>query len=220
MIRPRRKGMAADSRALLGVFLALILAGPAAPYQYPLSSTAIREAYFLGQRNDEKTREFLAQYVRMFPLPPKGPHVAAIGITTPYLQVVRHGLANGSGYSAQDAEEEFLGKPGSFLVTVTIYTTFTYSPNWLESKDGKHVMHPERLEFWRDFHVRLIQAAEIAPSKITGWPIYAAKRNTVGGAEVNLVFPAERIQSAPAEIDVETPNGAHVSVTFDLAKLQ
>lgn len=213
--------MAAPTKLALCIFLVFALPSSAAPYQYPLSSTSIRSAFFLGQRNDEKTAEFLSHYVRALPAPAKGPHVARIEIATPYCQVVKHAVVNLPGYTALDAEEEFQCKSGSFLVTVSIYLTPTYSPSWLERKDGSYVMHPERLELWRDFHVRLTQDKEIAPSKITGWPIHAANgHGTIAGAEMTLVFAADKIQSAPAEIDVETPDGAHVAVTFDLGKLQ
>ena len=37
------------------LFAALLLALPVFPFQSPLSDEAIRDAYFLGQRNNEST---------------------------------------------------------------------------------------------------------------------------------------------------------------------
>ena len=56
-------------------------------YEVPLSSHSVREAYFLGQRNDQKTAEFFAPYKKPQPLPQSGPHVAEIALLTPYAQV-------------------------------------------------------------------------------------------------------------------------------------
>ncbi len=69
---------------------------PVAPHAYAafaydteLSDIAVREAYFLGQRNDEKTRTFFAPYTQHLPLPKKGPYVSEIRLLTPLAQVVQ-----------------------------------------------------------------------------------------------------------------------------------
>src|SRR5258708_20011932 len=59
-----------------------------AAFDSPLSDSAIREAYFLGQRHDDKTRVTLELYSRRLPVPAKGPHVAEIVLYTPYPQIV------------------------------------------------------------------------------------------------------------------------------------
>jgi hypothetical protein len=80
----------------LPVLLAVAIVLPAFAYEYPLSSTSLRDAYMLGNRKDEHTVEFLAQYQRELPMPETGPHVATISVKTPYAKVVgREGSHSG-----------------------------------------------------------------------------------------------------------------------------
>jgi len=46
----------------------------------PLSDEAVREAYFLGQRNDESTRAFFAPYLLTFQCPKTGPFVSEVEV--------------------------------------------------------------------------------------------------------------------------------------------
>jgi hypothetical protein len=73
---------------LLGTLVVwALIALPALAYQYPLSSSDIRNAYLLGYAKDQNTTSFFAQYARRLPLPETGPHVATIALRTPYVQV-------------------------------------------------------------------------------------------------------------------------------------
>jgi hypothetical protein len=45
----------------LSVLLVVAIGLPVFAYEYPLSSTSIRDAYILGNRKDEHTAEFFAQ---------------------------------------------------------------------------------------------------------------------------------------------------------------
>lgn len=65
-----------------------------AAYDFPLDSESIREAYFLGRRNDEKTIKCLASYFKRLPLPEKGPHISEISLYTPYAQIVLNSSRN------------------------------------------------------------------------------------------------------------------------------
>jgi hypothetical protein len=83
----------------LGTFIiVLAIALPAFAYQYPLSSVEIRDAFFLGIRNDDLTAALFSKYTRTFPAPETGPYVAEIDLDTPYLQVAQR--ARG-GYELQ-----------------------------------------------------------------------------------------------------------------------
>ena len=62
--------------------LAMMLATSAFAYDYPLSSEAIREAYFIGNRRDISTANFIDQYTHHFPVPHSGPNVAMIQLET------------------------------------------------------------------------------------------------------------------------------------------
>jgi hypothetical protein len=65
-----------------------------AAYDFPLDSESIREAYFLGRCNDEKTIKCLASYFKRLPLPEKGPHISEISLYTPYAQIVLNSSRN------------------------------------------------------------------------------------------------------------------------------
>jgi hypothetical protein len=73
---------------------------PAFAYETDLSESAVREAYFLGQRHDEKTSAFLAQYIKYLPKPKTGPHIAEIRLLTPLAQIVQVSQLATPGYNA------------------------------------------------------------------------------------------------------------------------
>jgi len=63
--------------------LGLVLSNNLVAFEFPLSDIAICDAYFLGQRNDQKTSDFLKLYTHSFPLPEKGPYISEIHRLTP-----------------------------------------------------------------------------------------------------------------------------------------
>src|SRR5438034_4077976 len=66
-------------RAFLALLTsALLLSTPALPFDTPLSDQAVREAYFLGQRTDQKIVDFFSGYTRHLPFPKAGPYVSEI----------------------------------------------------------------------------------------------------------------------------------------------
>src|SRR5579863_272673 len=89
---------------------ALLIALPALAYQYPLSTTDIRDAYFIGARNDELTAAFFADYSKHLPAPESGADVDQITIDTPYTQIVQRSIG-AVNYNSVEAVEEFDGKP-------------------------------------------------------------------------------------------------------------
>jgi hypothetical protein len=207
-------------------FIALLTIAPlASAYEYPLSSTAIRNAYFLGTDNNEQTSRFLAEYVKRPPLPKAGPHVSEIEVRTPYEQVVLHARDVPGSYSAQDAEQDYRAHPGSFLVRVRIELTPTYSDLLDNGPGGAQGVRLRPADFWRDFSIHLIQQSEVKPKRIIGWPVHTSRRPGAGpvrlvGAEVRLEYDPAEIASAPAQIEVVTPDGQQVVTEFDLAKLK
>jgi hypothetical protein len=83
-----RSGPAASLPASFAAIIAavastLLIALPALAYQYPLSSTDIRDAYFIGARNDELTAAFFADYTKHLPMPESGPYVSDVSIGAP-----------------------------------------------------------------------------------------------------------------------------------------
>ena len=212
------------SRWILLPAIALAALQPAlASYTYPLSSEAIRDAYFLGKRNDEQTAAFFTKYVHSLPAPQSGPYVAAIGIDTPFSSIVRRTQAASDEYHAQEAEQEFLGKPGTFGVFVQICFTQTFpDPSEFSPHGTNAVVMPA---FWQDFEIRLKQDQEIKPQSVKGGPSYSdvgpLDQYGFSGAEVDLDYnPAKIDASSPLTVEVLTPDGQDVQTTFDLSQLR
>lgn len=207
---------------LLAVTLATAIAAFA--FAYPLSSTAIRDAYFLGNRNDEQTADYLSKYAHHFSAPPIstiGPYVQEIGLDTPFTQVARHAQAT-LNYHAPSAVEEFQGKPLPLRVHVDIVLTPSYSP--IPDTTGTN-LYQWVPDFWNDFKVKLIQDnKEIPARKIRGGPVFAYEDSGrpyyVTGAKIELEYDPEKIESDPVDIAVLTPDGQKIETTFDLARLR
>lgn len=187
---------------------------PAVAYEFPLSSEAIREAYFLGKANPAKRAEFFEKYTHHMAMPKSGPHVAWIAIETPIACVVDRVARMPLNYHAQEAEQDFLGGPGCFRVRLEVDLAPTYP-------DPKAVTALPT-DFWQDFQVYLRQRGEISPRSVHGQPIY--NEDTLLGftsATTRLDSDVKRIDpAAPATIEVDTPDGQRVRTTFDLARLR
>ncbi len=216
--------MPTGSQVRIGVLAAALAAAiSTAAYERPVSLYSVREAYFLGQRKDEKTAAFLSQYVRRLPVPKTGPHVAEIELRTPYEQVVLRARQAPDGYSSQQAAEEYRAQPDAILVRVLIYLTPTYPAH---SPIGVVQLGPVELRpenFWREFSISLVQGDEISAKRVRGRAIYSSSAfgfPGLVGAEVLLEFDAERVDSAPVRVAVLTPNGQRVESEFDLSKLR
>jgi hypothetical protein len=174
-------------------------------YEQHLDSEAIREAYFLGQRKDDVTAQFLARYVQSFPVPKSGPHIGRIEILTPYSQIVLGSQAGTIQGSVMDAEREYSSHPATFLVHVWIYSTPTFMPG------------PKWDEFWQELAVHVEQEKLLNPQN-TRYVRHSSRGP--GGTELELQFDATQIASAPITIDVSSPDGQHVEAKFDLSKLK
>jgi hypothetical protein len=193
---------------------AFAIAQPGLAYEYPLSPEAIREAYFFGKANPDKKTEFLEKYTHHLPLPKSGPYVAWIEVETPFACVVKKVARMPLNYHAQEAEQDFLGKPGCFHVRVEI----DFTPTYPDPRAATAV----RSDFWRDFKVHLRQRAEIPPRSVRGQLIYNEKA-LIGftGATILLDYDVKRIDpAAPAIIEVVAPDEQHIQTTFDLAGLR
>ena len=212
---------------LLGTFVILMLiALPALAYQYPLSSIDFRDAFFIGNRNDDLTAALFAKYSRTLPAPETGAHVARIELDTPYLQIARR--AKGAlNYDSLDAVQEFQDKPMVFRVRVEFYFTATYMPLPVTHTEGIPLETPSYPDFWNDFKVRLIQDKEVRPKSTGGAAIfpmwgadgYGPPPSPIGG-RIDVDFDPAKIDTADATVEVLTPDGQDVVVPFDLSRLQ
>jgi hypothetical protein len=217
----REAAMKSYPRLVPSTFLlTLVVALPALAYEYPLSDSAIRDAYFLGKSSNAKLSELFEKYTKRPPVPNKGPHIASVILETPYVGVVEHSREM-LNYSAPAAEKDFLGKPAVFRLRVQIDLTDSYG--WqIPSPAGTIHMRPD--DFWKDFTVRLVQKEEIPSKSLRGTPIYSfggdGGASVLTGATIELTYDAEKIQSEDAKVEVLAPGGEEVEVTFDLAALR
>ena len=181
---------------------------PAQAYQQQLTTEAIREAYFLGSRNDEITLEFWNHYERIFPASSPYLHVGAVEVLTPYAQVVfaaQHYMTN---ENAVDAVQKYAGRTLPFIVRVTI----DYPANSL----------PDAYDIEAQSHLVVSQNRRLKPRKTAWHPVYVGtgKYRSVGGMQVEQQFDAAQVSSADLRIRVTFPDGRHFEASFDLRRLQ
>ena len=199
-------------RVVLGVWIASFPQFGFA-YSHRLTDSEVRDAYFLGQ-DSERATAFLSQYVQNLPVPNSGPHVAQIELRTPYAQVVAISRQHSTGYSAQQAAEDYKARGNTILVRAQVMFTPTYSNR------------PD--DFWRDVSIGLIQGDRIAPKSVSGQPVYTGQpiyttnrdgTSWVIGADISGVFDVAGLSSDSVQVEVVPPEGAPVHATFDLEKL-
>lgn len=195
-------------RCFLILAVASILAQPAAAYSYPLSSNAIRDAYFLGTGDPVKFSNVLEHYAKYYPAPASGQHVYQIRFETPYYLIVERIGTPFSHYNAPKAEEEFLGKPGFCRVRVEIFFGLAVHPvtpqtNYaIQLKQGQREIPIERQ--WKE------------------GLMWGSERGAVeNGFYLTAEYRAEDIDSeSPATVEVIAPDGRNVIETFDLGSLK
>jgi hypothetical protein len=158
---------------------ALLLVPPSFAFSTPLSDQAVREAYFLGQRNDETTANLLLTYLKILPPPKSGPYVAEVEFYTPYSQLVERSRLHSVGYSAQQATKDYRATSDTVYVRIRIDFTSTYGAFELY-RSGRLLDPPkrgsetQRPDYYRDFRAGLAQKDQwIEPLSIqivpAGW---------------------------------------------------
>ncbi len=212
------------------LLLTFAVASHAVALDIELSDIAIREAYFLGQRNDQKTSDFLRLYAHSFPLPDKGPYISEIHLLTPYAQIVADSSRHSVGYSAQQAAANYHGRGDTLLLQVRIELTptYTYDDAVRAANDAaaelNRQLYPE--DFWRAFQLKLSQnektfeARAISADPIEGAAAPSGRGPTLRGTIVSLEFEAEPVDSGIVQIEVTAPTGQRVIAKFDLSKLR
>ena len=221
--------LCARARPIAPVLMATMLLTPSSfAFDTPLTDHAVREAYFLGQRRDEKTAEFLEKYRQHLSVPESGPWVSTVELFTPYAEAVELSRQRSSGYSAQDAAQDYRKNGDRVRVTVTIEFTNAYSELIQEktkqrsgSPNGFSVRSPN---FWKDFSYRLFDGDDVVePLEIHGNATYltAGDGTTMTGAVIVLLYDAQKIDpSSDAAVVVDIPDHQQVVAPFDLATLR
>jgi hypothetical protein len=216
--------MKAAVRRRLVVFLAVTaivaVVLPAFAYQYPLSATDIRNAYLLGYAKDQETSDFFAQYVRQFPAPDSGPHVATITIKTPYAQVAELGKSAADA-DVQSAQDEFGNKKVPLLVCVEIDFTATYPDPTVWNPASIGFLVPD---FQHDFGIQLVQDGKTigAQSARVYLLPYGISSNDyqVSGAIIELKYDLDKVNPDAVTVKVHTPDNQHIKTAFDLGQLR
>jgi hypothetical protein len=216
------------SRPLPSLALALCLVSPSLlAYDTDLSDTAVREAYFLGQRNDEKTRSFFEPYTRHLPLPKSGPHIASITMFTPYALAVLDSKEKSVGYSAQQAALDHAKHAESVRAILDILFTDTYGayiPRPAGSRrDATTGLMPRPYDFWKDFQVNFFyKDDQLKPMSSSGQPKLSCDDYgcTLIGATLEFEFLAEKVPSDSITIQVIPPEGEQIVLDFDLGSVR
>jgi hypothetical protein len=206
---------------------ALLLCQPLFAFQTPLSDTAVREAYFLGQRHDQSVSDFFAKYAKTLPAPQYGPYISTVRFLTPYAQVVSLSGNKSAGYSAQQAERDHHADAETVVVSVDIYLTDSYGPFLAartNSRSGSPAgLTPRSSDFWRDFDVSVSsESRTLSQQDSSGQPIYNCSESgcSLVGATVTLTFAASKFPPDSVTVNVVPPEGDDVNVDFDLTSVR
>jgi hypothetical protein len=217
------------ARPFAALFTTVMLLSPSSfAFDTSLSDQAVREAYFLGQRRDEKTALFLEKYRRHLAVPESGPWVSTVELFTPYAEAVELSRQRSMGYSAQDAAQDYRKNAACIRVTITIEFTNTYG-ELIQEKTNQRSGSPNAFSvrppsFWKDFSYRLFDGDDvIEPLEMHGSATFRTVDDStvMTGAQIVLLYDAEKISSsADAAVVVDIPDHPQVVAPFDLATLR
>ncbi len=197
---------------LMALSLAL-LATAALAFDNPLSSSAIRDAYFLATGNPGKRAQFFDKYTHHPPKPKSGPAISSIQVQTPFASVVQDIADRSLNVRAPDAVKQYYDKPAQFRVRVVIDFTATYPPSASTAM--------QLGSFWNKFHVHLRQGEEIFSRSVQGKPILSTETPSgYIGAIIVANYDPNKIASAPATVVVTGPDDARAETTFELSALR
>jgi hypothetical protein len=201
----------------------LLLIQPLSAFDSPLSDTAVREAYFLGQRRDDSLGKLLDKYVLYLQPPKTGPYIQSVSFLTPYILTALNSSQQVSIYSAQQAQLDHLKNPEVVRVTVQIFLTESYAAyNAVATGSDSHspkgvFVRPS--DFWRDFRLRAFQKDQmVIPTGAKGQPFFQCSDAgcVLSGATLSFEYPAAAFTETSATIQIDPPEGDPVVVDFDL----
>jgi len=211
--------------SVVAAILSVSLSSPA--YETPLSDTAVREAYFLGQRRDETMGRVLDKYTIYFAAPTSGPHIASVTMFTPFAQAILHSRDNSSGYSAQQAALDHAKQAESVKAVIEILFTDRYGaliPRPAGSRsDSTTGLMPRPYDFWKDFQVNFFHKDDqLKPISSSGQPKLSCSDSgcTLLGATLEFEFLAENVPSDSILVQVMPPEGEQVVLDYDLSTVR
>jgi hypothetical protein len=205
----------------------LLLIQPLSAFDTPLSDTAVREAYFLGQRHDDSLGKLLDKYVLYLQPPKTGPYIESVSFYTPYILTALFSSQQVSIYSAQQAQLDHLKNPEVVRITVQIFLTDSYAA-YSAAPTGSDPHSPRGVfvrptDFWRDFRLRTFQKDQmVIPTNANGTPLFRCEDSgcILSGATLTFEYPAAAFTDTSATIQIDPPEGDPVVVDFDLTSFR
>lgn len=203
--------------------VSLVCPFPSAAFDTPLSDTAVREAYFIGQRHDESVALFFDKYAKHLSQPPSGPYISTVSFLTPFALLVEHSSRQ-SNYSAQKAQLDHHSDLETVSIRIEVLLTNSYGP-FLSKRTGPRSGSPVGIQlrpsnFWREIKFQFFDGKEeIVTESIHGQPQYQCTEDgcLLTGANIEADFPAEAFTSSDATILITPPDEEPVAVDFDLS---
>lgn len=203
------------ARRSVAILTVMLFASQAASaYDYPPTSESIRNAYFLGERNNFQTTRCLLQYIHRFTGPQTGRYfVSHVAISTPYQQIVLRGQRDTPGDSEVQTETDLQTHPLKFIVRVQVEWNAAYSDHVRRSAVP--------LDFSRHISIRVAQRRDIMPLRTTHRAIYTSMGHTsvFVGLLFKLQFDPAKITSAPLRVAVRKPDGHVVTIEFNMDQI-
>jgi len=201
-----------SKRLMIALVLAALIAPSAGALDYPLSSTAVREAYFLGTGDPNQRAQYAEKYLKRYPTPKTGDYVGLIDFETPYMLIAQEIARKGDDYHAPDAVQDYLGKPEVCRVRVEVY--------WALNSSRAGTSHPNRDV--TDFRLRVTQDGTEIPVK-SRWSdslVNGGSAPVDYGIALYREFDAENVRSGPVTVEVSGVNGQVLTETFDLDRVR
>jgi hypothetical protein len=191
--------------SLTALLLSFVLASPGFAYDYPLTSSAIRDAYFLGTRQAASSPDFLKQYSRRIVELHQGSCTSEVRIETPFLQIVEY-VGSMPNYSSQDAVKEFYDQP----MALRIFLNICYMREAPPPKSIKIKFIQNKKEVLPATDVRSAYAEPVGKYGIL----------PPNGERAKLEFDTKKLDSSTLTILIDTPDGQHAETEFDLQPLR
>jgi hypothetical protein len=212
----------------LSLLSATILTFPssASPFDTPLSDTAVRQAYFMGQRHDETLSRMLDSYAKHLPQPKTGPYISSVTFFTPYALLAQQSASQPYGYSAQQAEINHRRQVETVQIIIKIQLTDTYPaivPNSDRTTANPSDYLPRPTDFWRDFEIQVLSGDHaLDASRYSGEPDFICGDGgcSLVGATIELEFLADAFTSDTAVVRINPPEGEEIDPEFDLTSLR
>jgi hypothetical protein len=190
--------------------VALLVPPPASAFDSPLSDTAVREAYFLGQRHDESLARFFEKYTKRLPPAKSAAYLSSVAFFTPFALVAELSSRQPDGYSAQQAQIDHRSRGEVVRVVVQLEFSAGYTMR--------------SAAFWKDFDVQVFDKDDaIKSSDSSVEPNYLCSDEggcILTGATLRFDFPPESFRSDTANVQITPPQGDPLTVDFDLSSFR